>query len=71
LAYAARLAGMDQVALEQALRTPDGPLPEVEVHANLVHMLVSRSFIRPSGWVASLGLQLPVVLPLVKVKGRP
>ncbi|MFQ5960260.1 MAG: CHASE2 domain-containing protein [Candidatus Methylomirabilales bacterium] len=42
--------------------TPHGPLPGVEVHANLVHMLVTRSFIQPSGWVTSLGLQVAVVL---------
>jgi CHASE2 domain-containing sensor protein len=54
-------------------QTPRGPLPGVEVHANLVHMLVTRSFIRPSGWVASLGLQLPVVLlaAVVLVMVRP
>lgn len=43
-------------------QTPRGLLPGVEIHANLVHMLVTRSFIRPSGWIASLGLQLGVVL---------
>lgn len=42
--------------------TPHGLLAGVEVHANLVHMLVSRSFIRPSGWVLSLALQVGVVL---------
>jgi adenylate cyclase len=42
--------------------TPHGLLPGVELHANLVHMLVTRNFIRPSGWVASLGLQVAVVL---------
>ena len=43
-------------------QTPHGPLSGVEVHANLVHMLTTRSFIRPSGWVASLGLQMAIVL---------
>ncbi|MFQ5946440.1 MAG: CHASE2 domain-containing protein [Anaerolineae bacterium] len=43
-------------------QTPYGPLPGVEVHANLVHMLATRSFIRPSGWIVSLGLQVSVVL---------
>ena len=42
--------------------TPYGLMPGVEVHANLVHMLVTRSFIRPSGWAASLGLQIGVAL---------
>jgi len=39
-------------------QTPYGRLPGVEIHANLVHMLATRSFIRPSGWLASLCLQL-------------
>jgi adenylate cyclase len=42
-------------------RTPYGVLPGVEIHANVVHMLLTRSFIRPSGWLTSLGLQLGVV----------
>ncbi|MBI4609580.1 MAG: adenylate/guanylate cyclase domain-containing protein [Candidatus Rokubacteria bacterium] len=42
--------------------TPYGLLPGVEVHANVVHMLVTRSFIRPSGWLTSLGLQVTVIL---------
>lgn len=41
--------------------TPQGTLPGVEVHANLVHMLATRSFIRPSGWLVSLAIQLGVV----------
>jgi CHASE2 domain-containing sensor protein len=54
-------------------QTPRGLLPGVEVHATLVHMLVTRSFIRPSGWGVSLGLQLPVVLlaSVVLVLTRP
>jgi adenylate cyclase len=42
--------------------TPYGLLPGVEIHANLVHMLVTRTFIRPSGWVVNLGLQVAVSL---------
>jgi adenylate cyclase len=42
--------------------TPHGLLPGVEVHANLVHMLVTRGFIRPSGWLVSLGLQVAASL---------
>jgi adenylate cyclase len=42
--------------------TPHGLMSGLEVHANLIHMLATRSFIRPSGWVASLGIQLAVVL---------
>ncbi|MFQ5830452.1 MAG: CHASE2 domain-containing protein [Candidatus Methylomirabilia bacterium] len=43
-------------------QTPHGPLSGLEVHANLVHMLATRSFIRPSGWIMSLGIQVAVVL---------
>lgn len=43
-------------------KTPYGLMPGVEVHANLVHMLVTRTFIRASGWVVSLGIQIMVVL---------
>ena len=42
--------------------TPHGPLAGVEVHANLLHMLLARSFIRPAEWGWSLVLQVLVVL---------
>ena len=42
--------------------TPHGNLPGVEVHATLVHMLVTRSYIRPSGWATSLAVQVVIVL---------
>jgi adenylate cyclase len=42
--------------------TPRGQLSGVELHANLVHMLATRSFVRPSGWAVSLAVQLFVVL---------
>jgi adenylate cyclase len=42
--------------------TPYGPMPGVEVHANLVHMLLTRRFIRPAGWGLALGLQVTLVL---------
>jgi adenylate cyclase len=42
--------------------TPHGVMPGVEVHANVVHMLLTRSFIRPSGWLLSFGLQVLAVL---------
>jgi adenylate cyclase len=42
-------------------QTPVGRLPGVEIHANVVHMLATRSLIRPAGWLASLGVQLAVV----------
>jgi adenylate cyclase len=43
-------------------QTPHGLMPGVEVHANLVHMLVTRSFVQPSGWAVSVALQVVVVL---------
>lgn len=54
-------------------QTPYGSMPGVEIHANLVHMLVTRSFIRPSGWGASLGLQAVASLlaGVVLVLARP
>jgi adenylate cyclase len=42
-------------------QTPVGRLPGVEVHANLLHMLATRRLIRPSGWLASFGIQLAVI----------
>ena len=42
--------------------TSVGALPGVEVHATLVHMLMTRSFIQPTGWLGSLGSQLIVVV---------
>lgn len=42
--------------------TPHGVLAGVEVHANIAHMLLRRSFIRPSGWVLSFVLQVLVVM---------
>lgn len=43
-------------------QTPHGLMPGVEVHANIVHMILTGSFIRPSGWALSLGLQIALVL---------
>jgi adenylate cyclase len=42
-------------------QTPVGRLAGVEIHANVVHMLATRSLIRPAGWLLSLGIQLVVV----------
>jgi adenylate cyclase len=42
-------------------QTPVGRLAGVEIHANAVHMLATRSLIRPAGWLASLAIQLAVV----------
>ncbi len=56
--------------------TPHGSMPGVEVHANIVHMLLTRSFVRPAGWAVALGLQLvavglaaPVLLALRPLPG--
>ncbi len=42
--------------------TPHGSVAGVEIHANVVHMLVTGSYIRPSGWLTSLGFQIAIVL---------
>jgi adenylate cyclase len=42
--------------------TPHGVMPGVEIHANVVHMLLENRFIRPSGWLVSLAIQVLVVL---------
>lgn len=43
-------------------QTPHGPMPGVEVHANVVHMLATGRVIRPSGWLMGLAIQAAVVL---------
>jgi adenylate cyclase len=45
-------------------QTPRGLLPGVEVHANMVHTLVTRRFIQFSGWAVSVGLQIAICLLL-------
>jgi adenylate cyclase len=40
------------------LLTAHGQLPGVEVHANVVHMLLTGNVIRPAGWVLGLGIQI-------------
>ena len=42
--------------------TPHGPMAGVEIHANVVHMLTTRRFIRPSGWGVGLAINVFVVL---------
>ena len=42
--------------------TPYGALPGVEIHANVAYMLLTRSFVRPSGWAVSFGLEVLAVL---------
>lgn len=44
--------------------TPRGLMYGVEIHANILHTLLTRSQIRPIAWGASLGLQLVVCLCL-------
>jgi adenylate cyclase len=43
-------------------QTPYGPMPGVEVHANVVHMLTTGRFIRPSSWLTSLAVNVVVSL---------
>jgi adenylate cyclase len=42
--------------------TPYGLMPGVEIHANLAHMILNRSFIRTPAWILGFALQLLVVL---------
>ncbi len=42
-------------------QTPVGRLAGVEIHATVVHMLATRSLIRPAGWLVGLGVSLGVV----------
>jgi adenylate cyclase len=42
--------------------TPHGLMAGVEIHANVVHMLTTRRFIRPSGWGVGLAINALVVL---------
>jgi adenylate cyclase len=44
-----------------SFHTPVGEMPGVEVHATLAHMLLTRSFIRQTGWLSSVALQVAVV----------
>ncbi|MBI1726213.1 MAG: adenylate/guanylate cyclase domain-containing protein [Candidatus Rokubacteria bacterium] len=54
-------------------RTPYGFMPGVEIQANIVHMLVTGSLVRPAGWLAGFAVQLIAVLlaGLVMVAMRP
>jgi adenylate cyclase len=53
--------------------TPHGLMSGVEIHANVVHMLTTRRFIRPSGWGVGLAINVLVVLAasVVLVSLRP
>ena len=42
--------------------TPHGTMAGVEIHANILHMLLTRTFIRPYHWAINLGLQAAFVL---------
>jgi adenylate cyclase len=54
-------------------QTPYGPMSGVEIQANIVHMLMTRSFVRPAGSLAGFGAQLVAVLlaGIVMVAMRP
>jgi len=43
-------------------QTPYGPMPGVEVHANVAHMLTTGRFIRPSSWRVGLAVNVAVSL---------
>jgi adenylate cyclase len=53
--------------------TPYGRLPGVEMHANIIHMLLTRTFVRPSGWVITLAIQLALAFAagILMVSVRP
>jgi adenylate cyclase len=42
--------------------TPLGSMAGVEIHANVVHMLTTRRFIKPSSWLVGLAINAAVVL---------
>src|SRR5215470_9526519 len=54
-------------------RTPYGLMSGVEIQANIVHMLITGSLVRPAGWLAGFGVQLLAVFlaGLVMVSVRP
>ena len=49
-------------ASRDSFHTPKGVMYGVEVHANLVHMLLTRSFVTTAGWGTSLAVQGAIVL---------
>src|SRR5215831_9425411 len=53
--------------------TPYGLMSGVEIQANIVHMLITGSLVRPAGWLAGFGVQLLAVFlaGLVMVSVRP
>jgi adenylate cyclase len=53
--------------------TPYGRLTGAEVHANIIHMLLTRTFIQPSGWVITLAVQLALACAagILMVTARP
>src|SRR5215813_2167877 len=53
--------------------TPYGLMSGVEIQANIVHMLIMGSLVRPAGWLAGFGVQLLAVVlaGLVMVSVRP
>ena len=54
-------------------RTPYGRMSGVEIQANIIHMLITGSLVRPAGWLAGFAVQLVAVLlaGLVMVAMRP
>jgi adenylate cyclase len=53
--------------------TPYGRLAGVEVHANVIHMLLTRTFVHPSGWAITLAIQLALAFAagILMVATRP
>ncbi len=53
--------------------TAHGRMPGVEVHGNIIHMLLTRDFIQPPGWIAGLAMQVAttLVIGVILVVSRP
>jgi class 3 adenylate cyclase/CHASE2 domain-containing sensor protein len=56
------LVGGEFEASRDFFQTPKGRMYGVEVHAQMIHMLLTRSFVRTGGWAASLAVQGGIVL---------
>jgi adenylate cyclase len=58
---------------DDAFATPHGSMPGVAIHATIAQMILTRSFIQPSGWLTSLAIQVGIALAaaVVMVLARP
>lgn len=56
------LVGGEFEASRDFFYTPKGRMYGVEVHATMIHMLLTRSFVQTAGWGTSLAVQAAIVL---------